>query len=220
MDLQESITVTKKNLGAKHKIDFALTTYCQARCRSCARTNEYTGDKESWLDLKHMDLNIFKQTLAASPNLQFSSIEFCGEFGDPMMHPQIDDFISTAFEFTKKVIISTNGALRNKEWYTHIGNKYKRELEINFAIDGTTHETNWKYREGVNWQKSMDNMSAFSKAGGYAIWNFIIFEWNWQQIPTMRKIANEINVKTFIRYNNRPHGLITKQSKLKADKLL
>ena len=45
----------------KYRFDFALTTYCQAKCRSCARTNEVTGDKEDWLELKHMDLGIFQK---------------------------------------------------------------------------------------------------------------------------------------------------------------
>ena len=44
----------------KHSIDFALTTYCQARCRSCARTNHDTGEKIDWLKLEHMDINLYK----------------------------------------------------------------------------------------------------------------------------------------------------------------
>ena len=40
-----------------------LTTYCQAKCRSCARTNEHTGEKEDWLPLVHMDLDLFENRL-------------------------------------------------------------------------------------------------------------------------------------------------------------
>ena len=47
----------------KHSFDFALTTYCQAKCRSCARTNEETGEKNEWVKLKHMDLEVFKRRL-------------------------------------------------------------------------------------------------------------------------------------------------------------
>ena len=49
----------------KHSIDFALTTYCQARCRSCARTNIDTGKPIDGLKLEHMDINLFKNVVDA-----------------------------------------------------------------------------------------------------------------------------------------------------------
>ena len=54
MDLQENTTATKRKAGVSnsyaydsHWLEFALTTYCQAKCRSCARTNE---EKKLWKD--------------------------------------------------------------------------------------------------------------------------------------------------------------------------
>tara|TARA_B110001454_G_scaffold199420_1_gene204196 strand:+ start:1841 stop:2503 length:663 start_codon:yes stop_codon:yes gene_type:complete len=207
----------------RYAIDFALTTYCQAKCRSCARTNQYTGEKEDWLELRHMNLDIFKHTLENSPNLKFKAIEFCGEFGDPMMHPEVDKFIETALTFAREVHISTNGGLRNKEWYSEIAKKYcgRYGLFINWAIDGADHDTNWKYREGVDWQKAMDNMTAYTKSGGNSCWWFLIFEWNWHQIPLVRKLAKEIGIENLrFRFQNRDFGLITPESRIEAEKLL
>lgn len=224
MDLHVNIMVTKKNPGVpeytNHSIDFALTTYCQAKCRSCARTNQYTGEKESWLQLKHMDLDVFRQTLESSPNVHIADIEFCGEFGDPMMHPQIDKFIETALEFAPSVRISTNGGLRTPDWYESIAKKYKNRLEINFAIDGATHDVNWMYREGVDWHRAIDNMTSYMSAGGWGSWWFIIFEWNWHQIPEANSLANDIGIELMVRYNNRDFGLITPESRIKADAII
>ena len=50
----------------KHSFDFALTTYCQAKCRSCARTNQETGEKETWVPLQHMKLDVFEKRLKAT----------------------------------------------------------------------------------------------------------------------------------------------------------
>ena len=47
----------------KHAFDFALTTYCQAKCRSCARTNEHTGEKEDWLPLERFNIFVFQRLL-------------------------------------------------------------------------------------------------------------------------------------------------------------
>ena len=224
MDSLENIMAIKKNLGVteytNHSIDFALTTYCQAKCRSCARTNEQTGEKESWLQLKHMDLDVFRQTLESSPNVHIADIEFCGEFGDPMMHPQIDKFIETALEFAPSVRISTNGGLRTPDWYESIAKKYKNRLEINFAIDGATHDVNWMYREGVDWHRAIDNMTSYMSAGGRGSWWFIIFEWNWHQIPEANSLANDIGIDLMVRYNNRDFGLITPESQIKADAII
>ena len=198
--------VTQKSPGVikydSNHIEFAITTYCQAKCRSCARTNENTGEKEDWLTLKHMDLNVFKRTLEESSGVNIRSIDFCGEFGDPMMHPEIDKFIETALTFTDKVQISTNGGLRNAEWYSTIANKYKEKLEINWAIDGASHDINWKYREGVDWNRAMKNMQTYIENGGNGHWWYILFEWNWHQIPLARKMAKDIGIVLTFRYNS------------------
>jgi MoaA/NifB/PqqE/SkfB family radical SAM enzyme len=205
--------VIKKNLGVtkvtKHSFDFAITTYCQAKCRSCARTNEKTGEKEDWLQLQHMDLEVFKRRIE-NTKLDIDEIVFCGEMGDPMMHPQIDDFIDVAMKHSYEVTINTNGGLRNPEWYARLADKYwNKDLYIHFAIDGTDHETNWEYREGVDWQRAMDNMQAWADEEGQGSWQFLIFEWNWHQIPTAIEMAEKLNIKLWLKLNNRQHGLIS-----------
>ena len=216
--------VTQKNPGVNdyksYVIDFALTTYCQAKCRTCARTNENTGEKEDWLELKHMNLDVFRRTLESPTETRISAIQFCGEFGDPMMHPQVDKFIETALEFTNRVLINTNGGLRNADWYTEIGNKYGNRLLIVFSIDGVDHETNWKYREGVNFTKAWENMIAYGNTSADMRWDFILFEWNWHQIPLASKLAKENDIELRFKFNNRWFGLITQESKIEADKLL
>lgn len=204
----------------KHSIDFALTTYCQAKCRSCARTNQETGEKEDWVKLKHMDLDVFEKRLKATQgNIDFDDIEFCGEFGDPMMHPQIDAFIETALKYAPEVTISTNGGLRQPEWYKSIAQKYKNRLTINFAIDGTDHDTNWKYREGVDFQRAMENMISFRSCGSRASWWFLIFDWNWHQVPLAKQMADELDVRITFNYNRRWIGLITPENKKASEKL-
>ncbi len=167
-----------------------------------------------------MNLDVFRRTLESSRETKISAIQFCGEFGDPMMHPQVDKFIETALEFADRALINTNGGLRNADWYTEIGNKYGERLLIVFSIDGADHDTNWKYREGVNFAKAWENMIAYCNSPGRVRWDFILFEWNWHQIPLARKLAKEINAPLRFKFNVRPHGLITQKSKLEADKLL
>ena len=218
-----STMVIKKNLGVnkitKHSFDFAITTYCQAKCRSCARTNEETGEKEDWLQLQHMDVQTFKKRIE-NTSVQIDEITFCGELGDPMMHPQIEDFVDIAMNYCNEVIINTNGGLRSPEWYDKLALKHLENLYIHFAIDGTDHDTNWMYREGVDWQRAMDNMRAWFKQQGHGSWQFIIFEWNWFQIPEAIKMAEEMDARLWLKLNNRQHGLISDNNLRKVYDLL
>jgi MoaA/NifB/PqqE/SkfB family radical SAM enzyme len=221
MEIKKNPGVNNSYAYDSHWLEFALTTYCQAKCRSCARTNQDTGEKESWLELKHMDIDVFTSTLELSKDLNISTIQFCGEFGDPMMHPEINKFIDSAMKFARKsVIINTNGGLRSPDWYTSIVKQYGDKIQIQWAIDGITHDVNWMYREGVDFERAMNNMKAYIEADGEGKWWFIIFEWNWHQIPEARKIANNLGIDIEFRFNDRNYGLISRESKLKAERLL
>ena len=205
--------------------EFSITTFCQAKCYSCQRIGD---DGETRADLKqeHMPVETFKRILSG---IDFNKnktpyIKLCGEVGDPMMHPQIEDFVSLILDDYKKhyiaVLISTNGALRNPDWYTRMGLRYKDDLAIVFGIDGTDHETNWMYREGVNWQRAMDNMTTYFNSGGSGEWHFIVFEWNWHQIPIAKKMADKIDCGVFFKFNAREFGKISDENKKQAYKLI
>ena len=203
------------------QIDFAITTYCQARCRSCQRTNPDTGEHNDWLTPTHMSYTVFDNLLNKIPHNLYIA-QFCGELGDPMMHPKITDFTNRAFAepSVKTVVINTNGGLRTPDWYTMMGEKYGNNLQICFGIDGMSHDSNWKYREGVDWQRAMKNMLAFKQAGGDVEWHFIIFDWNWQEVEEMYNFSREHDIDIIVKYNSRLFGKISDENRIKCDKLL
>lgn len=179
--------------------EIAPTTYCQARCYACQRCeSNWSGKVRADLKLTHMEHTLFENIVNQIANTypidNISHIRLCGESGDPMMHPEIEQFITTVLSRYTRVGIQTNGGLRKPEWYAKIGELYKNRVTIIFGIDGTDHDTNWKYREGVDWNRAMDNMISFNTAGGTCVWQFIIFPWNIHQIDKAMKIARETNI--------------------------
>ena len=84
---------------------------------------------------------------------------------------------------------------------------------IDWGIDGTDHDTNWLYREGVNYERAMENMHTWFSNGGGGAWHFLIFDWNWFQIPEAIHIAKDIGCKLEFKFNNRKHGLISPENK-------
>lgn len=208
-----------------YNFDFWLTTYCQAKCRSCARTNQDTGEEADFLVPSHMKLETFENRLKGFPH-EIGYIQFCGEMGDPCMHPQIADFVERSLDFTNDVHILTNGGLRQPEWYADLAKRYTNFRGIStgimfkFGVDGADHEINNLYREGVNWQRAYDNMEAWFTNGGRGSWHFLVFEWNYHQIPEVVRMAKEIDAELTIKMNTRSYGKLTDSSKKKAVELL
>lgn len=206
----------------RQEFDFALTTYCQAKCRSCARTNEETGEKEDWLELKHMDFDVYKSRIENSKlfsNRLYAEVTFCGEYGDPMMHPRVHEFIEYTAPKVRELVVNTNGGLRQPDWYAELAPKWKH-LRINWGIDGTDAEINNLYREGVNFERAMENMKAWFGNDGHGEWQFLIFDWNWHQIPEAHEISLKHNIPLRFKFNNRAFGKITDDNKRIAYELL
>jgi MoaA/NifB/PqqE/SkfB family radical SAM enzyme len=182
-------------------IEMAITTHCNARCMYCPRTDKVTGKKVSWLALSHMKLSVFKAIITGQDLI--GHIKICGEFGDPVMNPQLKDMIDYVMTTTNiTMMINTNGGLRNISWYKNIAEAYGKRIVIVFGIDGLDHETNWKYREGVEFDKAYNNMLTFHRNGGRVKWQFILFEWNVHQMEEAKKQADDLGIPMIFLVDN------------------
>ena len=174
--------------------DISITTYCQLFCAGCQRNDEdnnWRGEFEQ----QHMSDETFDMIIEQIDKVgDCDVIQFCGELGDPMMHPRIDRFIERATKSAKMILINTNGALRNPDFYEKWA-KDDREVHIEFGIDGLDHEMNNKYRRGANFKKAWENMTTWFKHTKRGSWHFILFAWNMHQVPEVARIAKEIGCK-------------------------
>lgn len=182
-----------------NSFDITISSYCQAFCAGCQRNDE-DGTPSDWITKNqfHMDPSNFKKFLDSGYNKwqQFGNLQLCGELGDPMMHPRIDEILDIAFDYNliNGVLINTNGGIRRPEWYAAQAKK-NRNLTIAFGIDGINHEMNWKYRKGVKFQQAWDNMIAFHENGGRVEWHYILFNWNYKTIPEVVNIAKDLKLE-------------------------
>lgn len=137
------------------------------------------------------------------------TLKLCGDYGDPMMHPDIEHIIYYANLQPEigHINVATNGGLRTNKFYQVLGLKYKK-LNIVFGIDGTTAEINHKYREGVNFEKAWSNMMSFyENAGrGKCTWQFLVFQWNIDDIENAFKIASELEMPLDVHRGNGTFG--------------
>jgi len=155
----------------------------------------------------HKDLNIKhlkKKLLFDLPidrMINLKSIGLCGNFGDPLMHPELDEIIDFFKRKNKEISISTNASLRNLIWWELLGQK--KNIKVKFCIDGigATHQL---YRRNTSYEKIIENAKSFINSGGDATWQFIIFKHNEHQIEQAKKLAYEIGFKhIFFVYSDR-----------------
>lgn len=188
----------------EYSLELNITNYCQARCRTCRRTDTETGDTVPWLQLKHMENSELAYIVKQCKGLPMT-FDLCGEYGDPMMHPRIQRYIDELSSIGR-VSINTNGGLRNPEFYEM--NAQNKMLTFCFSIDGITHDVNWKYREGVDWDRAWRNMLTWFKSGGRGRWEYLVFEWNKHQLDSAKAFANANDIPIRFKWPNGAFGQV------------
>ena len=170
------------------EIHFELSSHCNSKCPQCPRYDIF-GNVQKDLNVTHLDVNIIKK-LPIEKIKNLRKVTFCGNFGDPLMHPDLNEIVS--FFQNQQISISTNASLRSKEWWGKLGTN--KNIEVTFCIDGigSVHEL---YRRNTSYKKIIENAKAFIQAGGSARWQFIVFRHNEHQINEARKLSEEMGFK-------------------------
>lgn len=201
----------------KYEIEFNVTTFCQAKCLSCVRT--ILINYNNGFEIAHSNLDKF---INSCNNLDIDpeecSIALCGELGDPMMHPNIDKIITLFTDKGYDVVINTNGGLRSPSFYAELAKNPK--LSLTFGIDGLDHDINWKYREGVDFQRAWSNMLSWFSNSRRGSWTFLVFDWNKEQILDVSAIAARLHIPLSIIINNRDYGYVGDDERDRLEKII
>ncbi len=94
---------------------------------------------------------------------------------------------------TIRILLNTNGGARNVDFWKALADL---KIRVVFSIDGLE-DTNHLYRRNVKWQNLMNNVNAFIKNGGNAIWELLIFKHNQHQIEEAKKLSKELGFVSF-----------------------
>jgi len=154
-----------------------ISTYCNAGCPQCHRTDPESGGlrKTEWLPLIRWDLEEFKSAYTEELVKATAIWEICGTWGDPVMCKdmyEIAQYILTVNPYTI-LTIDSNGSIRPLSWWKKLGElsnlcKGGGVIRVDFAIEGITQEMHSKYRKFTDLNKILANMKAFTDAGGEA----------------------------------------------------
>lgn len=180
--------------GINH-INAELSNYCNAACPMCARFDSQQNLITDITNKNHTTLDDIKNKIGAKVIKNLLVFRSCGNIGDGTMNPectQIYDYVKSVNVKTH-LSINTNGGARNVNFYKELA---ALGVKVVFSIDGLE-DTNHLYRRNVKWNKMMENVNAFIKAGGTAQWDFLVFKHNQHQIETAENLSRQLGFKIF-----------------------
>jgi MoaA/NifB/PqqE/SkfB family radical SAM enzyme len=165
-----------------------ISTYCNAGCPQCHRTNVTDGGlrKVDWLPLVRWTLDEFKEAYTPELVRKVAGWEICGTWGDPLMNKdmyEIAKYIIETNPYTY-LTIDTNGSIRPLSWWKKLGelsqltrpsptgqtlwNYNHGRIRVDFAIEGINQEMHAKYRRFTDLKKVLANMKMYTDNGGNA----------------------------------------------------
>ena len=185
------------NYNTIDEYQLEITTYCNAACPQCPRNNNGSGTNP-YLSLEHLSRSVIDSAFSKKLCTRLRQIFFCGSYGDPIMHP---DFLDILRDFRRKsptlwLYIHTNGSAHNTDYWQSLAEIINGYGQIDFNIDGLK-DTNHLYRRNTDFDKIINNATAFINAGGRAVWNYIVFEHNQHQVKEAQQLSDSLGFREF-----------------------
>ena len=199
-------------------IDIELTSFCNIRCEGCFRVISKYSNKINNKEI--LSLEIIKKRFKKELFPKIKIINFCGSVDEPTTHPQFFEIIDFFKDWKCHINIATNGSTRTEQWWIKLANVLKdTSHNVTWGIDGSD-KLSEVYRQGSNFNKVQKNYKAFIKAGGSAIWQFIVFEHNQHQHEKAKEIATKEGFSNFKTIYSHRKNIQSKHVKKKKEETI
>ena len=182
-------------------INIDITHRCPLECKRCQRFTSFTS---KGLKVPGEDLSVedFAKVLKF-----FNHINFCGQVSDPVHHPKFTKFLEMIHEYKDHTCsIHHASAAKPLKWYPTAFQANPR-AQWWFGIDGFPKDSH-KYRTNQDGVKLFDIMKDSVKyLKNLPIWQYIVFNFNENDIEACRDMATEIGVKFIVINSSRWMGI-------------
>tara|TARA_R110001606_G_scaffold43982_1_gene115779 strand:+ start:218 stop:1465 length:1248 start_codon:yes stop_codon:yes gene_type:complete len=179
-------------------VHFEVSSLCNAECPVCNRRLS-GGPKNPVMIERAVTLEQFKKWFSVDFLKQLRQLLLCGNYGDPMTAPELIPILRYFRELnpTASISMNTNAGGRDKKFWEDLSDVIGGYGRVVFSVDGLK-DTNHLYRKGVNWDKVMSAMTAFtSTKKAQAVWEFLVFEHNQHQIAEARQLSEQLGFSEF-----------------------
>jgi len=171
-----------------------VTNMCTLECSGCARTRFIEQWPNFWknYNLDYKDLDNFLDI-----NIKNIKFSLCGNYGDPIYHPNLYNIIDVLKSRGGNINITTNGSYRKQSWWKKILSLLDSNDSIVFSIDGIP-ENFTDYRKNADWKSIELAIKECVKSNVTTFWSYIIFSFNENNIEQAKMLANKYGIDKFV----------------------
>jgi len=169
------------------------TNICTLKCPGCARTRFIDQWPQHW---RNHNLDIDELLQFIDIDLTGKHIGLCGNYGDPIYHPDFIDFVSKLKNRGANISIHTNGSYKTQDWWETLVAQLTSSDIITFSVDGTP-DNFTQYRVNADWDSIRVGMDVVANASCDSSWKYIPFSYNQQDIESVEQLSNSIGIKNF-----------------------
>jgi pyruvate-formate lyase-activating enzyme len=191
------------------------TNICTLKCSGCARTQFLEQWPQHWKN-HNLDIDALLQFLDV--DLKDKRIDLCGNYGDPIYHPDLIDFVKKLKTRGAIITIATNGSYKNHVWWEELVANLNVNDTVMFSVDGVP-DNFTEYRVNANWDSIKIGMDVVAKAQCNSTWKFIPFSFNQNDIDQATELSRSIGIKNFVieysdRFDEKTQALLPHTSSL------
>jgi len=173
--------------ATEKRLNIDITYRCPLECLRCERQTSFRN-KNLRVPGRDLTLEEFNKIINFFPK-----ISFCGQYSDPIHHPQFIDFLKLCKEKNIVVEVHVASSFKSKEFFIEAFNAYPKAEWI-FGIDGLP-ENSHLYRVNQDGNKLYDIMLESKKILiSKPVWQYIIFKHNENDINTAMNKAKQDGV--------------------------
>jgi MoaA/NifB/PqqE/SkfB family radical SAM enzyme len=176
------------------------TNICTLKCPGCARTRFIDQWPQKW---KNYNLDIDQLLKFLDIDLVDKKILLCGNYGDPVYHTDLINFVKKLKQRGPRLSIITNGSYKSHEWWQELTSFLENSDSITFSIDGTP-ENFINYRKNADWKSIQTGIEVSTRSKCQTVWKYIPFKYNQNDIEQVKNLSVELGIDQFeISYSDR-----------------
>ena len=172
------------------------TDVCQAACPLCLRETDTQFNRHQQ---HHLNMQQILQVFDPVQLAQLDKMFMCGNYGDPAAGKHTLDIFQEFRKINPEITLgmNTNGAIQETHWWLKLATILNKPRDyVVFSIDGLE-DTNHIYRKNVNWDRLIENASAFIESGGSAHWDMLVYQHNEHQVDACKQLAKDMGFTWF-----------------------
>lgn len=176
----------------KHKmLNMDITHRCPLECVRCGRQTSF---RNQGLAVPGHDLSLDDFEKITN---HFSQVSFCGQYSDPIHHPQFLDILAICKKKNIRIEVHVASSFKPKKFFIDAFKTYPEARWV-FGIDGLPEESH-KYRINQDGVKLFEIMLESKKhLKTIPHWQYIIFKYNENSIDNAKLLAKEHNLDFMI----------------------